>query len=137
MNTIPPRVEAEGMRAYEQVRAFEAVRGRRLPLVYFAVALLMFLAGGTLIELGRVDFGIGMFLVALFFSGSSFFHWRRLQARHRTNLQFLTELELRYGEKLPWIQVERHLTALARLQAELKGEQESNSLPEPSANEPK
>ena len=97
---IPPKVEAEGLRAYEQVRAFDAIRGRRLPLIYTALSVMLFLASGALIERDQLLPGTGVLLVAILASTVALFHWKRLEARHRTNLEFLASLEMRYGDKL-------------------------------------
>jgi hypothetical protein len=41
--------------------------------------------------------------------------------RHAHNLRRLAELQTQYGINLPWLEVERHLAALAEIQREREG----------------
>jgi hypothetical protein len=119
---LPPEMESDGLRAYEEARAFESLRRKRLPLVYTGLTLLLLLAGSVMWEVGHPDIaGIGL-VTALLFAVLARFTWQNLRIRYARNLNLLAELEGRYGEQVPWLQVERHLAALNQLQADLAKE---------------
>ena len=122
MNPIPPEVETAGLRAYEQARAFEELERRRLPLIYGGLTFFILIGGMVMWQLKASGFAETTFLMALVFAVITIIHWRDLKRRHRRNLQLLKELEARYGEDLPWLQVERHLAAVEKLQEELREE---------------
>lgn len=126
MNTIPPNLEEAGLVAYEQARAFEAVQQRQLPLIYGALTLLLVAAGLVMMKFENPVLATVCFAAAIGFPCIAWLNWQRLKARHATNLNFLADLEGKYGERLPWIQVERHLAALAEVQRELDEEQKRN-----------
>jgi hypothetical protein len=124
---LPAQVEAQGLLAYEQARAFEALRRAHWPLIYAALTLLLAAVGVATLRVDTVALPIACLVGAVLFPFIAWFHWRRLRARHETHLRFLTELELKYGaEMLPWVQVERHFAALAKLEADLAEEKQKN-----------
>jgi ABC-type bacteriocin/lantibiotic exporter with double-glycine peptidase domain len=118
----PPQVETEGLRAYEQARAFEGLQRRRLPLLYCAMTLLFVISGGAMLAWDRPYGAIMALVMAVVYPVLALFNWRRLRKRHEKNQHLLADLEARYGEQLPWLQVERHLAALQQLQDELAQE---------------
>jgi hypothetical protein len=62
---------------------------------------------------------MGGFGAAVIYTAVGWLKWSSLRMRHGHNLQRLAELETRYGMNLPWLEVERHLAALAELREEL------------------
>ena len=122
MNALPPGVEESGLVAYEQARAFEAVQRRNLPLIYVALTLLLIMAGGVMLKVRSPIIATLCFAGAVGFPWLAWLNWQRLKARHAMNLHLLADLENRYGDQLPWLQVERHLAALGKLEAELAAE---------------
>jgi len=119
---LPPKIEAEGLRAYEQVCAYERLRRRRLPLIYCAFPLLFVICGfGTLLG-DQPNLAIVCLIAAVLFSVVAFFNWRRLSHQYAKNLALLANLEGTYGEQLPWIEVENHFAALEQLKQNLAEE---------------
>jgi hypothetical protein len=117
-----PEIEARGLKAYEQARAYERIRTWRLPLSYA-------LAPVVPAALGVVAWWRGYF--ALFAAGLSFslflvlrvwMEWKRLQRLYVENLALLAKLEEKYGDALPWVQVENHFAALEELKREIAEE---------------
>jgi hypothetical protein len=119
---LTPQVESEGLRAYEQVRAFERLRSWRLPLCYLVFSMIPMMTGTGLLKMGHTTLGELHLVTALFFVAGSCFHWHWLLKRYAKNLQLLAELEKVYGDQLPWVQVEKHFAALDRLKRDLERE---------------
>jgi hypothetical protein len=119
-NELSAQVESAGLRAYEQALAFEALKQRRMPLLYAALTGLIALCGVPLWSLDHAAMALGLELLAILFALGAAVHWRRLRVQHTTNLRLLAQLEAQYGEELPWLRVERHLAALEKLRAELE-----------------
>ena len=115
---LTPEIEARGMKAYEQARAFERLRSWRLPLSYAVFALMPVLGGVAMWATRRPLLAGFNFLGALFLVGIEWSHWRKLRARHAGNVRLLAELKEQYGDELPWIQVENHFAALEKLKRE-------------------
>jgi hypothetical protein len=117
-----PEIEAQGLRAYEQVLAFERLRTWRLPLVYGAAAVApLFLAysawrsnDGGIAFMGVGFSAFVLFLVVL--------QWRRLLRQYAENRALLEKLESTYGDALPWVQVEQHFAVLEELKREIAEE---------------
>ena len=120
--SLTPEIEAKGLKAYEQVRAFERLRTWRLPLWYAVFPLVPALSGAGLWRLGYFTLAGLHFLAAVLFLLAEWFHWKRLHARYAENLRLLAKLEADHGDKLPWVQVENHFAALERLQRDLADE---------------
>jgi len=118
---LTPEIEARGMKAYEQARAFERVRTWRLPLSYAVFVLVPVLNGGLMWESGHTILAEFSLVVTVLLVMVSWLHWRGLKARYAGNLQLLAELKAAHGDQLPWIQVENHLAALEQLKRELAG----------------
>ena len=121
---LEPKIEAEGLKAYEQAGAFERLRQWRLPLAYGVFPLVPALCGFGLLAAGHAGMATAHFLVAVLFAGGAWLHWRRLQAKYAKNLHLLAEMEKTYGDRLPWIQVENHFAALERLERDLAEERQ-------------
>jgi len=117
--TLTPEIEARGMKAYEQARAFERLRSWRLPLSYAVFALVPALCGAGMWTLGHTMPAGFSFLGAVFLAWIAWSHWKTLRARHAENLRLLAELKAEYGEELPWLAVENHFAELERLRREL------------------
>ncbi len=117
-----PEIEAQGLKAYEQARAYERVRSWRLPLVFTFFPLLALVMCLWLWRLG--DFGMAWanFGIAFFLAGLSRFQWKQLAARHARNLRLLAQLKDQYGDELSWVQVEKHFAELEELKRELARE---------------
>ena len=112
-------IEARGLKAYEQARAFERLRAWRLPLTYalppvglIALAVAAWWRG----EPWLTAVAIG---VALFVSVRLWLEWKRLRQLYQDNLALLAKLEASYGDALPWVQVENHFAALEELKREI------------------
>jgi ABC-type bacteriocin/lantibiotic exporter with double-glycine peptidase domain len=118
----PPQVEAEGLRIYDKICAFERLRRRRLPAIYCGITLLIVMSGFALMFIDRPLWALTCLVLAIFFSGMAWLNWRKLTQGYGKNLDILTELENTYGEDLPWIQVEKHLAALEQLKSNLEEE---------------
>ncbi len=117
-------IEARGLKAYEQARAFERLRTWRLPLVYggaAAVPLFLAYAAWRSGDTGIAGMGIG-FSVFVFFL--VVMQWRRLLRQHAENRALLEKLEATYGNALSWVQVEQHFAALEELKREVAEGQE-------------
>ena len=120
--TPTPEIEEQGLKAYEQAGAFERLRGWRLPLSYVIFSLIPILNGMMMWKMGHHTMAMLNFLTALFFVAGSWFHWKRLCARYAKNLELLREMEAKYGDKLPWMEVEQHLAAMEQLTRDLEEE---------------
>jgi hypothetical protein len=121
MTKLSPEIEARGLLAYEQARAFEAQRSR-LPFIYGGMTLIMAILVTAMVEIDHSPLAGLCVLAAILFPTFLFYNWRRLKARHDENMVLLTQLHAEYGDDLPWLQVERHLAALDQLQKELARE---------------
>ena len=124
--TLTPETEARGMKAYEQVLAFERLRSWRLPVTFIVFPLLGFLAGALLWATHHAALAWLNFITAMILAWLARFQWKQLVARHARNLRLLAELKAEYGEQLPWVQVENHFAALEALKREMaqeKGDQ--------------
>ncbi len=119
---LSPEIEVKGLKTYEQVCAFERLRSWRLPLSYGVVMLIPIVYGVSRLNWGDHRMAEANFAVAILCALGLWFHWRRLNTRHANNLKYLAELEVTYGDQLPWIQVEKHFEALKQLQRELEEE---------------
>jgi hypothetical protein len=109
---LTPEIEARGMKAYEQARAFERLRSWRLPLSYAVFALVPALIGAAMWSVGHATMAGFNFLAAVVLAWMGRFQWKQLHARHERNLRLLAELKAEYGDQLPWIQVEKHFAEL-------------------------
>jgi signal transduction histidine kinase len=112
-------IEARGMRAYEQARAYERLRSWRLPLSFVAFALVPAVSGAWMWAIGHTMMAGFNFFAAIFLAWMGRFQWKQLRARHARNLRLLAELKAEYGDELPWIQVENHFAELERLRREM------------------
>jgi len=120
--SIPPKVEADGLRTYEQVCAFEQLQRRRLPMIYGEFTLL-FVACGLWMFMGKhLELAMVCLVTAVLFSVGAWLNWRMLSQRHAKNLEILAALEATYGDELPWIKVENHFAALEQLKRDLEEE---------------
>ena len=116
---LTPEIEARGMKAYEQARAFERLRSWRLPMTYGVFALIPALSGVLMWALGHTAMAGLNFLVAVILAWMGRFQWKQLRARHARNLRLLAELKAEYGDELPWIQMENHFAELEELKREV------------------
>jgi len=119
---LSPKTEQEGMRAYEQVCAFEALRRRRIPAIYSGVALLLVVAGFVLLVKDEPRWAVVCLVTVAGFSAVAWWNWRALSRRYAKNLEMIEELERTYGEALPWVAVEKHFAALEQLKRDLEEE---------------
>lgn len=117
-----PQIEAEGLRIYDKVCAFERLRWRRLPAIYCGITLLIVISGFALMLIDRPIWALTCLILAIFFAGIAWLNWKKLTQAYEKNLKFLADLESTYGEDLPWIQVEKHLAALEQLKSNLEEE---------------
>ena len=109
---LTPEIEARGMKAYEQARAFERLRSWRLPLSYTVFALVPVLCGAGLWAIGHTAMAGFNFLAAVVLAWIGRSHWKKLRANYAENLRLLAELEKTYGDELTWVRVENHFAAL-------------------------
>ena len=121
---LTPEDEARGLKAYEQVQAFERLRSWRLPLSVIVCALVPAVSGGWMLVLGDHPILTTLnFTIALFLAWIGWFQWKRLLARHARNLRLLAQMKTEHGDALPWVKVENHLAELEKLKRELAEEQ--------------
>jgi Flp pilus assembly protein TadB len=107
-----------GLRAYEQTLAFASLRRKRLPLIYVVFPILLAIMG-VAAGLGAAPvWGVVCVLCAVLFSIFAVWNWRRLRALDGRNRALLAELHTKYGDDLPWLQVERQLAEIRKIQAE-------------------
>ncbi len=114
-----PEVEAKGLKAYEQARAFERLRSWRLPLSFIVFALVPALSGAWMWALGHTALAWLNFAAAILLAWMGRFQWKQLLARHARNLRLLAEMKAEYGDQLPWVQVENHFAELEKLKREI------------------
>lgn len=110
----------EGLRAYEQVQAFAALRRKKLPVIYVLFTLVLAAAGLASVMGGVMVPGTVCFGSAILFAIFAVWNWRRLGALDVRNRVLLARLHARHGDDLPWLEVERHLAELEKLKAELR-----------------
>jgi hypothetical protein len=116
---LNPEDEARGLKAYEQVRAFERLRTWRLPLSFGLCALVPAVSGVWMGGLGHMILcGLNL-VIAVFLAWMGWLQWKRLLARHARNLRLLAQMKAEHGDALPWIQVENHLAELEKLKREI------------------
>jgi hypothetical protein len=114
---ITPAESDAGLTAYEQVLAFAAVRRRRLPLIYVLFPIVLVIAGVVSCVDGAGNLGAVCFFSAVLFAFLALGNWRRLQARDVQNRALLAELQAKYGENLPWLEVERQMAEIEKIQS--------------------
>ncbi len=117
-----PDTEAKGLLAYEQARAFERIRTWRLPASYTLFVAMVVAVGAIEWHLGRVLVARASAVMVIFLLVVSWLHWRRLSLRYEANVRLLAEMREKYGDELPWIQMEKHFAALDALKRELAEE---------------
>ena len=108
-------MEARGLRAYEQARAFERLRSWRLPVWYAVFPLVQALISIALWATGRARMAEVGFFVAILLVWLVWSQWRMLCGRHAENLRLLAELEKTHGDELPWVKMENHFAELEKL----------------------
>jgi hypothetical protein len=115
-------VESKGLKAYEQVRAFERLRTWRLPLVYAVAPIVPAVLGVAAWRLGYPALFAAGAAFSVFMAVRVWLEWKRLHRDYEENLVLLAKLEATYGDALPWVQVEKHFAALEELQREIAEE---------------
>jgi hypothetical protein len=123
---LAPDIETNGLRAYEQARAFERMRTWRLPASYLLFFLIPVITVIFAWKIGHMILAEFSLVMAVFLAVVSWLHWQRLQLRYSQNLGLLADLERTYGDELPWIQVEKHMAALDELKRELAEEENTD-----------
>jgi len=108
-----------GLLAYEQVLAFAAVKRKRLPLIYVLFPIVLVIAGVVSFVEDVWNLGVTCFFSAGLFAFIAVMTWRRLQERDAHNRTLLAELQAKYGDDLPWLQVERQMAEIEKLKAEM------------------
>ncbi len=119
---LTSEIETEGLRAYEQARAFERLQTWRLPLGYGIFVAIPVLCGTVLVRVGHTQMAKLHFGVAVFFAIAAWFQWQHLKRKYAKNFALVAELEKTYGDQLPWVQVNNHFAALEKLQQDLAAE---------------
>ncbi len=119
---LTPELETKGLRAYEQVRAFEALERRGLPWIYAVFTIILVLMGGVMLRIHQPTLGVAFVICAGCFMLGSSLSWRRERRRYGENLVILAEMERTYGDQLPWVQVEKHFAELDQLKRDLEEE---------------
>jgi hypothetical protein len=114
-----PEMEARGMKAYEQVRAFERLQSWRLPVALTAPVILLGGVGAAAWTTDHHPLAWVNFIAAILLAWMARFQWKQLAARHANNLRLLANLKAEYGEELPWVQVENHFAQLEKLKREI------------------
>jgi hypothetical protein len=121
-----PEIEARGLKAYEQARAYERIRTWRLPLSYALAPIVPVALGAVAWRLGYPALFAAGLSFAAFIALRVWMEWKRLQRLYVENLGLLAKLEETYGDALPWVQVENHFAALEELQREIAEERATN-----------
>jgi len=119
---LTPEIEAKGLTAYEQARAFERLRTWRLPMTYFAFVLIPVAMGFSAVALGHYGIGGTQFGASVLILIVVWLQWLRLERRYAKNLELIAEMERTYGDQLPWVQVNQHFAELEKLKEELERE---------------
>ena len=123
-----PEIEAQGLRAYERVHAYEHLRKWRLPLTYFACILVPLVCGSTFWWQSHPYWALSQVFFALFFVACIYFHSRKLATEYAANQTILADLRKTYGDDLPWVRMEKHFDELRQLEAEIAQERASKTL---------
>src|ERR1700733_12829403 len=90
-------IEAQGLKAYEQARAFERIRAWRLPVTYSVPSVLLMLLGVAAWMTHHLFLSAAAFGLAPLVAVRMWFEWRRLLRLYGKNLALLTRLESAYG----------------------------------------
>jgi fatty acid desaturase len=115
---IPQAESDAGLLAYEQTLAFAALRRKRLPWIYALFTLVLVGLGGAGLMARVPILTLVCWGCALFFALFAIWNWRRLQALDVRNRALLAQLHAQYGDDLPWLEVERQMAEVAKIQAE-------------------
>jgi hypothetical protein len=107
-----------GLLAYEQVQAFAALRRKQVVVAYICLPALLALAGAAGMLAGWPAVGALVVAAAIGCAMFAAWNWRRLRELDAKNRNLLAQLEAKYGEELPWLQVERQLAEIRRIEAE-------------------
>jgi hypothetical protein len=113
-----PEIEAQGLRAYEKVSAFEQLQRRRLPLFYAIMATVWIIGGLWAFGIAHSTYTASILVAGILFTVGTRVHWLRLRDDYERNLTLVNELERTYGEALSWVQVEKHFAELEKIQQE-------------------
>jgi hypothetical protein len=124
MSALTADIEAKGLKAYEQARAFERLRAWRLPVSYGVFVLVPVIFGFATLAIGHFAMGMAQFGAAVLFAIGAWFKWRQLKERYARNLEIVAELEKTYGDELPWVKVNNHFAELEKLKEELARERD-------------
>jgi hypothetical protein len=130
MMKLTPELETKGLKAYEQVRAFEALQRRGLPWIYGGFVVVLVVLGAVTLGLSVPRLAAAFGICAVWFALWSGLNWRKQKARYGENLRRVGEMEALYGNQLPWVQVEAHFAALEKLKGELARERIGAALKE-------
>jgi fatty acid desaturase len=121
-----------GLLAYEQTLAFAALHRKRLPLVYALFTLLLAVAGISFLAGGGfyAEIGAGLLVTALLFGIFAIWNWRRLLELDARNRALLARLHAQYGDDLPWLQVERQMSEIRKIEVELEKQKFAERAPD-------
>ena len=115
-----PQAESEaGLVAYEQVLAFAALRRRKLPVIYVLFPMIFVVMAVAAGIQGMWNAAIACLAAALFSALMEGWNWKRLTQRDAANRALLADLHAKYGDNLPWLEVERQQAAIEQIKAEL------------------
>jgi hypothetical protein len=126
---MTPEIHEQGLRAYEQARAFEQLQRRRMPLFYAVFPLVFIGFGCVAAGLAHPLLALTCLAAAILVSLFGWWNWRRLGALYARNVALLARLEAQHGPDLPWLEVERHLAALDQLRVDLAQEKQGSRPP--------
>jgi hypothetical protein len=115
---ITPEETEAGLAAYEQVQAFGALRRRNMGTIYAIFPIVLLVAGAAIAAAGWPGFGALTAASAIGFALFAWWNWKRLHELDVRNRRLLAQFKVKYGEELPWLQVERQLAEIRRIQAE-------------------
>jgi hypothetical protein len=115
---IPAAESDAGLKAYEQVQAFAALRRRKLPWIYALFPVLLVFLGAVALTKGLRLAGSVCFVTALLFAVYSAWNWSRLRKLDAANRALLARLQAQYGDDLPWLEVERQMAQIRQIEAE-------------------
>ena len=115
---IPDAESDAGTLAYEQVQAFASLRRKRIGLIYVLFPVVLVVMGVAAWLDGAISLGLTCLGGALLSAFFATWNWRRLLAQDERNRARLARLQAQYGDDLPWLQVERQLAEIRRIQEE-------------------
>jgi hypothetical protein len=107
-----------GQAAYDRIAAFAGLRRRRMELIYALFPVLLVLAGSIAWVHSQKTIAVICAASAVADAIFAGWNWRRLRLDDKRNRALLARMQVQHGDTLPWLQAERHMAEIRRIQAE-------------------